>query len=303
MQTHRFEGWLAGVGVSYGYRWNFRDPRWALEATVGMGYAYLNYNRFECEKCGLVLGPGKKNYFGPTKAGLILILNLGGKPKSDDSFVGVYVPQSHEVATPQPAPKSEARPEAKPLVQAAPESVPAVPTVRREKMHSASGEAYLDFFAGRSEIVSNFRDNAAELQKIDSLIGSILADPSAEITAIIITGHASPEGNPAENLALSKRRADALRNRIGSVHGLPNRLFSVYSTGDDWDRLDTLIEGSDLPQKERLLEILRSDDAGDIRERKLRMINGGASYGLLLDRIYPKLRRTDYRIYYSVREE
>ncbi len=55
MRDHRFEGWLAGVGVSYGYRWNFSRSL-ALEATVGLGYAYMDYDKFECQNCGANLG-------------------------------------------------------------------------------------------------------------------------------------------------------------------------------------------------------------------------------------------------------
>ena len=76
MNEHRFEGWLAGVGVSYGYRWNL-DPRWAFEATLGVGYAYMDYDKYLCGRCGDPLGGETKHYFGPTKAGLSLILALG----------------------------------------------------------------------------------------------------------------------------------------------------------------------------------------------------------------------------------
>ncbi len=73
MNQHRFEGWLVGAGVSYGYHWILNN-RWALEATVGVGYAYLNYDTYRCENCGQQLGSDQvKNYFGPTRAGISLI--------------------------------------------------------------------------------------------------------------------------------------------------------------------------------------------------------------------------------------
>ncbi|MDR2936419.1 MAG: DUF3575 domain-containing protein, partial [Rikenellaceae bacterium] len=78
MQTHRFEGWLAGAGVSYGYRWNF-SHRWALEAAVGVGYAYLDYDVFNCARCGERLGDETKHWFGPTRAGISLVYGIGGK--------------------------------------------------------------------------------------------------------------------------------------------------------------------------------------------------------------------------------
>ena len=70
--SKRDEGWAAGAGLSYGYSW-ILGRRWNLEATLGLGYLRLDYDRFECKTCGDRLGEGKKNYFGPTKAGVSLI--------------------------------------------------------------------------------------------------------------------------------------------------------------------------------------------------------------------------------------
>lgn len=68
----RFEGWLAGAGISYGYHWILGN-HWGLETTLGVGYAYLNYDKYPCGKCGSLMGTEQKNYFGPTKLGITLI--------------------------------------------------------------------------------------------------------------------------------------------------------------------------------------------------------------------------------------
>ena len=47
--------------------------RWGLEATVGAGYAYLDYDMYPCAKCGRKIGGETQHYFGPTKAGITLI--------------------------------------------------------------------------------------------------------------------------------------------------------------------------------------------------------------------------------------
>lgn len=72
IMTNRYQGWLTGAGISYGYQWILGN-RWSLEATIGVGYAYLSYDRYPCGTCGSKLGEGSKNYFGPTKAGITLI--------------------------------------------------------------------------------------------------------------------------------------------------------------------------------------------------------------------------------------
>jgi hypothetical protein len=72
LKTNRYQGDLYGAGVSYGYQW-LLSPRWSLEATLGAGYARLEYERFACGKCGDKIEDNGKNYFGPTKAGISLI--------------------------------------------------------------------------------------------------------------------------------------------------------------------------------------------------------------------------------------
>ena len=72
LRGHRYQGWLVGAGVSYGYHWVLGN-RWGLEATVGAGYAYLDYDKYPCAKCGRKIGRETQHYFGPTKAGITLI--------------------------------------------------------------------------------------------------------------------------------------------------------------------------------------------------------------------------------------
>jgi hypothetical protein len=73
--TNSFEGWFAGMGVSYGYHWVL-SPRFSMEFTAGVGYAYLNYEKARCTSCKQVIGEDKLHYFGPTRAGISLIYML-----------------------------------------------------------------------------------------------------------------------------------------------------------------------------------------------------------------------------------
>ena len=71
-KKYRYEGWLAGGGISYGYHW-ILGKRWGLEAEISVGYAYLKYDKFRCNHCGEKMNSGNKHYFGPTKAAVSLI--------------------------------------------------------------------------------------------------------------------------------------------------------------------------------------------------------------------------------------
>lgn len=71
LKDRRYQGDLYGAGFSYGYSW-YIGKRWALEATVGVGYNYLNYEKFDCAVCGTRFGWEDKHYVGITKLGLNL---------------------------------------------------------------------------------------------------------------------------------------------------------------------------------------------------------------------------------------
>lgn len=68
-KNYRYEGYGVGGGVSYGYQF-FLNARWNVEASLGVGYGRLHYDRYQCSKCGSLLGKEKRNYWGPTKASI-----------------------------------------------------------------------------------------------------------------------------------------------------------------------------------------------------------------------------------------
>lgn len=75
LDNRRYQGNLYGAGISYGYHW-ILNKRFSIEATIGVGYAYLDYDKYPCGTCGSKLKSGHRNYIGPTKAGLSLVYIL-----------------------------------------------------------------------------------------------------------------------------------------------------------------------------------------------------------------------------------
>jgi hypothetical protein len=74
-ENSRYEGYAYGAGVSYGYQW-ILNKRWSIEATFGLGYAFLDYGKYQCGTCEPKIKDVEKHYFGPTKAGVSLIYIL-----------------------------------------------------------------------------------------------------------------------------------------------------------------------------------------------------------------------------------
>ncbi|MDR3140420.1 MAG: DUF3575 domain-containing protein [Tannerellaceae bacterium] len=80
LEEHRYEGNMYGGGISYGFQWILGN-HWSIEATVGVGYAYLEHNKYLCGKCeNKIKNPDRpgddlftKSWIGPTKAGISII--------------------------------------------------------------------------------------------------------------------------------------------------------------------------------------------------------------------------------------
>lgn len=72
LADHRYEGWYAGAGVGYGYAWML-GKHWNLEAEIGVGAAYTNFEKYECPKCGKLVGTDDHIYYGLTKLAINLV--------------------------------------------------------------------------------------------------------------------------------------------------------------------------------------------------------------------------------------
>jgi tetratricopeptide (TPR) repeat protein len=184
--------------------------------------------------------------------------------------------------------------------------VPAVnfitPPKEKIKERAETGEAYLVFKQSKWDIIPNLFDNNAELAKIERSLNYVEEEPTAVITKISIKAYASPEGKYDENLVLSKKRAKSLLDYVQQNHDLSAGI-EVFSEGygEDWDRLIALIEKDPkLENKEQVLHVISSVGIFDGREKQLMELAGGRPYLYMLDKFFPLLRRSDYKIEYTV---
>lgn len=71
----RYEGSAFGAGASYNYHWML-GKHFGLEFQLGIGFAYMKYDKFDCQLCADRIGTFTKTYIGPTKIGINLIFVL-----------------------------------------------------------------------------------------------------------------------------------------------------------------------------------------------------------------------------------
>lgn len=72
LDTYTYRGELYGGGVSYGYHFAI-GRRWGLELSAGVGYTYLEYNKYVCTECAELIGRYKRSFFGPTRLSVSFI--------------------------------------------------------------------------------------------------------------------------------------------------------------------------------------------------------------------------------------
>ena len=100
---------------------------------------------------------------------------------------------------------------------------------------------------------------------------------------------------------LKAGRAEALKKYVMTEYGLDASKFTVKSTPEDWDGLRAYVEKSNLPLKDKVLDIIDNDQSHkDDKEHRIRALDA-KMYQTLLQDCYPALRHSDYVVNYVVR--
>lgn len=169
------------------------------------------------------------------------------------------------------------------------------------KARSEYGEAYLNFIVAKSDILYDYKDNARKLDQVQAFFKRAQDDKNIVLDGISIIGYASPEGTYDYNMDLSGRRATAFANWVQNRFRFPQNILTVDWRGEDWEKLRDLVEDSYMSEKYQILNIIDNYSIFEGRETKLMNLNGGRTYNYLLENLFPQLRRTYYRIDYTVR--
>ncbi|MCC8036123.1 MAG: DUF3868 domain-containing protein [Rikenellaceae bacterium] len=152
------------------------------------------------------------------------------------------------------------------------------------------------FPVGRAGIDHAFGSNGKELEALASAMGGV--GEQGRITGISIEGFASPEGAFFWNDRLARGRANSLKDYIRQQFGLPGDLVEVGHTPEDWNGLSAAAETAGTGRRAEIEQIIETVAEPDLREEKLRRVDGGRLWRRLSDDIFPGLRRAECRIEY-----
>ena len=170
------------------------------------------------------------------------------------------------------------------------------------KNREEAGEAYITFRVGRYEILPDFGNNRAELAKINESLEFVRGESTAIINGISILAYASPEGTYPSNMTLSQNRANSLSQYVRSTYSVQSSIpFTSKGMGEDWNGLIKQVESDQtMNDKADVLRIISSVSEPDRRDAPFRALSGGRTYNYMLNTLYPYLRRSDYKIEYTV---
>ena len=178
------------------------------------------------------------------------------------------------------------------------------PQEEEVKQRSEVRTARLQYRQADHRVMPAYRDNRAELDKVQASLDAVKENSNLDITGIYVTGYASPEGSATYNLALSERRAKGFTAYVQQHNReLDKNLWHVDWKGEDWAGLRREVEAHPgLLKRDEVLRII-DECAGspDACEARLKALQPADIYQRLLNEMYVPLRRNEYRIAYTVR--
>lgn len=114
------------------------------------------------------------------------------------------------------------------------------------------------FRQGHSTLEPSFRDNGRRLDTFFQQVAELRRDTMRRVHSVRIMAFSSPEGSSDCNSRLSERRAFRLADLLHRSTDLPDSLFEIVARGVNWEGLTDLVDTSDMPYRDEVLNILRN---------------------------------------------
>ena len=151
------------------------------------------------------------------------------------------------------------------------------------------------FRVGQSDLDLSFADNQKQVDQFVARVQKHFADAPDKSLKLEIFAGASPEGPAELNRRLGEQRGVALREVLMERLGYLLEEVTIVNQGARWGSLYALIQQSDEPWKDEVLDILAKQPESDEwkvdpREQKLRKLKGGSVWNKLAADYLTELR-------------
>ena len=120
-------------------------------------------------------------------------------------------------------------------------------------------------------------------------------DVKMEFNGLSISAYASPEGELSKNENLANERAASAAKSIESLLKrakveIPEGFSTAAGKGEDWEGFKSMMQASDIADKELIIRVLETYQDGAKREEEIK--NLAATYTQVQKKVLPQLRRS-----------
>ena len=179
-------------------------------------------------------------------------------------------------------------------------STPSQSTDKFQRIIKQAKEANIMFLIQQANVRAN-QLKTDEMNALNEQMGNIVADTKGlALTNVEVTAYASPDGELGLNETLAgNRESNATKyiKRQMKKQKMEGNVDTKY-TAEDWDGFKTLVEKSNIQDKEVILRVLSMYNDPEKREAEIK--NLSSVYATLADEILPQLRRARLTMNYEV---
>ncbi len=179
-------------------------------------------------------------------------------------------------------------------------STPSQSTDKFQRIIKQAKEANIMFLIQQANVRAN-QLKTDEMNALNEQMGNIVADTkNLALTNVEVTAYASPDGELGLNETLAgNRESNATKyiKRQMKKQKMEGNVDTKY-TAEDWDGFKTLVEKSNIQDKEVILRVLSMYNDPEKREAEIK--NLSSVYATLADEILPQLRRARLTLNYEV---
>lgn len=162
-------------------------------------------------------------------------------------------------------------------------------------------EIKIEFPQGKDVIDPDFGNNREELDRLRHGASIIKNNPDMDFwfKEVKLRGAASLEDSYETNSSLSQRRLRALESLVRFHFDVPDSVIVYDPTYIPWDDLADYVRNSDLPNRQKILEIIAQPETlvnyqgkstVDSRINRLRALDNGQTWNYLYANFFPEMR-------------
>lgn len=158
------------------------------------------------------------------------------------------------------------------------------------------------FRVSKTDMDMTLFNNEEVFNKIITTLDKIHENENLKIKKLHIVGFASPEGPESFNEWLGINRANSLITAIlekRPEYNLSFADFEIHNGEENWDGLRRVLVQSDIKEKDEVIAIIDDQNlSSEAKKSKIKQIEFGKVWLMLVNEVYPYLRSVKYHAEY-----